>query len=174
VGVTTFAEAAQKVMIQDCLASSESGRPGTLSTWPSKSWSGSVKNYLVFHLFRGGSGSSRTVNRGYYRQIYQGNRPPVTRTHIDTLFFEKGLLNGAALGSRQERARPTDGQAHSSLSRHLDWLRKTGRLDQSANWNSSREAPAVCGRSTVSNVARMKELTEEKRFALAAALLFAN
>ena len=55
---------------------------------------------------------------------------------------------------------------------HLDWLRK-----QVTSTNPLVGIPAVklqrfAAEAWVLNVARMKELTEEKRFALAAALLF--
>jgi len=55
---------------------------------------------------------------------------------------------------------------------HLDWLR-----EQVASTNPLTGIPAVklhrfAAEARVLNVARMKELTQEKRFALAAALLF--
>jgi hypothetical protein len=54
VGATPFAEAARKVMLGPVWQAPESGRTWlTLSTSPSKSWSGSVTNYLVTPLYFG-------------------------------------------------------------------------------------------------------------------------
>src|SRR4029077_20713210 len=120
-------------------------------------------------LFRAARAARGTVNRGYYRQIYQAT-DSVTRAHIDAL-FEKGSAERRSSWDRlkSEPGQPTVKRIRAFLV-HLDWLR-----EQVASTNPLTGIPAVklhrfAAEARVLNVARMKELTQEKRFALAAAL----
>jgi len=173
VGVTPFAEAARKVMLRTCLASSRVRED--LADIVNMAIEELVRQRYELPgfstLFRAARAARVTVNRGYYRQIYQAT-DPVTRTHIDTL-FEKGLTERRSSWDRvkSEPGQPTVKRIRAFLV-HLDWLRK-----QAASNNPLIGIPAVklqrfAAEARVLNVARMKELRKEKRFALAAALLF--
>ena len=117
VGVTPFAEAARKVMLRTCLASSRVRED--LADIVNVAIEELVRQRYELPgfstLFRAARAARVTVNRGYYRQIYQAT-DPVTRTHIERSLKRFGRP-AQLLGSPQERARPTNGQADSSLSR---------------------------------------------------------
>jgi hypothetical protein len=88
-------------------------------------------------------------------------------------FFEKDSAEWRSSWDRlkSEPSQPTVKRIRAFLV-HLDWLRK-----QVASTNSLTGIPAVklqrfAAEARVLNVARMKELTEKKRFALAAELFF--
>jgi hypothetical protein len=122
-------------------------------------------------LFRAARAARVAINRGYYRQIYQAT-DPVARAHIDAL-FEKGSAERRSSWDhlKGEPGQPTVKRIQAFLV-HLGWLRK-----QVTSTNPLAGIPAVklqrfAAEAWVLNVARMKELTEDKRFALAAALLF--
>src|SRR6267378_7036615 len=98
-------------------------------------------------LFRAARAARVTVNRGYYRQIYQAT-DPVTRTHIDTL-FEKGLAERRSSWDRvkSEPGQPTVKRIRAFLV-HLDWLRKQAASTNSLTGIPAVKASAVCCRST--------------------------
>ena len=122
-------------------------------------------------LFRAARAARFAINRGYYRQIYQAT-DALARANIATLFERDSAERRSSWDRlKSEPDQPTVKRIRAFLV-HLDWLRK-----QAASTNPLTGIPAVklqrfAAEARVLNVARMKELTEEKRFALAAALLF--
>ncbi len=122
-------------------------------------------------LFRAARAARFAINRGYYRQIYQAT-DALARANIATLFERDSAERRSSWDRlKSEPGQPTVKRIRAFLV-HLDWLRK-----QVASTNPLTGIPAVklqrfAAEARVLNAARMKELTEEKRFALAAALLF--
>jgi len=172
-GVTQFADVARKLMLQTCLAGSRVRED--LADIVNMAIEELVRQRYEMPgfstLFRAARAARFAVNRGYYRQIYQAT-DPLTRAHITTL-FEKDSAERRSSWDRlkSEPGEPTVKRIRAFVV-HLDWLRK-----QVAWINPLTGIPAVklqrfAAEARVLNVARMKELTEEKRFALAAALLF--
>ena len=172
-GVTPFADTARKLMLRTSLASSRVRED--LADIVNMAIEELIRQRYELPgfstLFRAARAARVTVNRGYYRQIYQAT-DSVTRAHIDAL-FEKGSAERRSSWDRlkSEPGQPTVKRIRAFLV-HLDWLR-----EQVASTNPLTGIPAVklhrfAAEARVLNVARMKELTEEKRFALAAALLF--
>ena len=171
-GVTPFADPARKLMLRICLASSRVRED--LADIVNMAIEELVRQRYELPgfstLFRAARAARFAVNRGYYRQIHQ-TTDPLTRAHIAAL-FEKDPTERRSLWDRlkSEPSQPTVKRIRAFLL-HLDWLRK-----QVASTNPLAGIPAVklqrfAAEARVLNVARMKELTEEKRFALAAALL---
>ncbi|MBV8968543.1 MAG: hypothetical protein JO331_05710 [Verrucomicrobia bacterium] len=74
-------------------------------------------------LFRAARAARVTVNRGYYRQIYQAT-DPITRTHLHAL-LESGPAERRSSWDRlkSEPGRPTVKRIRAFLV-HLDWLRR--------------------------------------------------
>jgi hypothetical protein len=172
-GVTPFADAARKLMLRICLASSRVRED--LADIVNTAIEELVRQRYELPgfstLFRAARAARFAINRGYYRQIYQAT-DALARAHIATL-FEKDSAERRSSWDRlkSEPGQPTVKRIRAFLV-HLDWLRK-----QAASTNPLTGIPAVklqrfAAEARVLNVARMKELTEEKRFALAAALLF--
>jgi head-tail adaptor len=172
-GVTPFADSARKLMLRTCLAGSRVRED--LADIVNMAIEELIRQRYELPsfstLFRAARAARVTVNRGYYRQIYQAV-DPVARAHIDAL-FEKGSAERRSSWDhlKSEPGQPTVKRIQAFLV-HLDWLRK-----QVTSTNPLAGMPAVklqrfAAEAWVLNVARMKELTEEKRFALAAALLF--
>ena len=172
-GVTPFADSARKLMLRTCLAGSRVRED--LADIVNMAIEELIRQGYELPsfstLFRAARAARVTVNRGYYRQIYQAV-DPVARAHIDAL-FEKGSAERRSSWDhlKSEPGQPTVKRIQAFLV-HLDWLRK-----QVTSTNPLAGMPAVklqrfAAEAWVLNVARMKELTEEKRFALAAALLF--
>jgi head-tail adaptor len=172
-GVTPFADSARKLMLRIYLAGSRVRED--LADIVNMTIEELIRQRYELPgfstLFRAARAARVAVNRGYYRQIYQAT-DPVARAHIDAL-FEKGSAERRSSWDhlKGEPGQPTVKRIQAFLV-HLGWLRK-----QVTSTNPLAGIPAVklqrfAAEAWVLNVARMKELTEEKRFALAAALLF--
>jgi hypothetical protein len=113
-------------------------------------------------LFRAARAARFAINRGYYRQIYQAT-DALARANIATLFERDSAERRSSWDRlKSEPGQPTVKRIRAFLV-HLDWLRK-----QAASTNPLTGIPAVklqrfAAEARVLNVARMKELTEEKR-----------
>ena len=124
-GVTPFADAARKLMLRTSLASSRVRED--LADIVNMAIEELIRQRYELPgfstLFRAARAARVTVNRGYYRQIYQAT-DSVTRAHIDAL-FEKGSAERRSSWDRlkSEPGQPTVKRIRAFLV-HLDWLRE--------------------------------------------------
>ncbi len=114
------------------------------------------------------AGRSRGATSGRPSRRFRSPRsdcvaPPPAHV-ADTTFLDRGRATPLPCGIISRRS---IGSAASSPSISSSIKPKT-----CAAQNPGRESSAVCGKAWALNVARMNELADEKRFALAAALLF--
>ena len=163
-GVTPFADPARKLMLRICLASSRVRED--LADIVNTAIEELVRQRYELSgfstLFRAARAARFAINRGYYRQIYQAT-DALARANIATLFERDSAERRSSWDRlKSEPGQPTVKRIRAFLV-HLDWLRK-----QAASTNPLTGIPAVklqrfAAEARVLNVARMKELTEEKR-----------
>ena len=122
-------------------------------------------------LFRGARTARATVNRGYYARIAR-SLDPSAKERINQLFdrIPDGRRTGWDL-IKSEPRQPTVKEIKRFVE-HMNWLR-----EQSGESNPLEGIPVVkvnrfAAEGRALNAARMGELAEDKRYAVAAALLF--
>jgi head-tail adaptor len=110
-----------------------------------------------------------TVNRGYYRRIAQG-LDKQAKGRFDRLFVRDGNRSAWDL-LKSEPRRPTAKELKRFVA-HLNWLREQAGAGDPLAGIPAVKTNRFAAEARALNVARMSELIPEKRYTLAAALVF--
>lgn len=121
-------------------------------------------------LFRTARTARATVNRGYYARIARALDPTARQRLAAVLERKPEERRSGWDGLKGEPGRPTVKHIRRFL-QHLNWLRELAGSDDPLAGIPPVKGQRFAAEARALNAARMKELMEPKRWALAAALL---